>query len=98
MRRALAWIALLGVLSLPLFALAQDDELDPAEARAETFVAAEPGAQTENIPGGLLMVIAYDVVWVLMLLYVLSLGFRLTRTQRDLDRLRQDIAGGADEG
>lgn len=70
----------------PVFA----QEEDPGESRAETFEAAT-GAQTENIDGGMLMVVAYGVVWVLVLGYVMSLGFHQARTTRELERLRRDI-------
>lgn len=64
---------------------------DAAEERSETFEAADPGAQTENIPGGMLMVVAYGAVWVLVAGYVMALGFRQARTQRELEALRQDL-------
>ncbi len=83
---------LIAVAALPLCAAAQDDEVDPAEERAQTFEAAAEGAQTENVPGGLLMVAAYGVIWVLVLGYVGSLGIRQARTAADLERLRQDLA------
>ena len=52
-----------GLVALP--ALAQS-EPDPAAERAESFEAAT-GAQTENVPGGLLMVTAYGAVFLLLL-------------------------------
>ena len=92
MRKLFTAIALASALALPALALAQDEPAeDPLEDRAETFEAAEPGAQTENIPGGTLMVVAYDIAWVLVLGYVVSIGFRQARTQRDLERLRNDL-------
>lgn len=92
MRKTLAWVGLVALLSLPAFALAQEAQEDPLEDRAETFEAAEAGAQTENIPGGMLMVVAYNLAWVFVLGYVVSLGFRQARTARDLERLRDDLA------
>ena len=95
-RKRLAWgraAALLAFSAAPFVALAQDsdDDVDPAEERAMAMEAAEPGAQTENVPGGTLMVSGYAVVWVLVLGYVLSLGFRQAKIQGDLSRLRDDI-------
>jgi len=91
--------ALLATSAPAVIALAQDDdgaeEIDPAAERAQTFEAAEEGAQTENIPGGLLMVAAYAVIWALMLGYTVSLGFRQARTAAELARLREDLAAGA---
>ncbi|MEC7521391.1 MAG: CcmD family protein [Myxococcota bacterium] len=80
----------LGLSLSPLTALAQDGE-DAGESRAETFQAAE-GAQTENIPGGMLMVGAYGVTLVLVLGYVVSIGMRQARTARELERLRADLS------
>ena len=34
---------------------------------------------------------AYGVVWVVLLGYVVSLGFRQARVARELDQLRQDL-------
>jgi len=66
-----------------------------AEERSMAFEASE-GAQTENIPGGGLMIAAYGVVWLLVLGYVVSLGYRQARTSDDIERLRRDL-GVAEE-
>lgn len=95
-----AWVLGLSLFTLgglPLVAFAQDDEAgqeaeDPAASRAQTFEAAGEGAQTENIPGGMLMVAAYGVIWVLVMGYVMSLGMRQASTARELDRLQGDLA------
>lgn len=102
MKRVAAWLvagSLFAFGAAPVVALAQDGEVDAAEDRAMTMEAAEDGAQTENIPGGMLMVSAYAVVWLVVLGYVASLGFRHARLARDLDRLAGDVksAKGADE-
>lgn len=83
--RALALAALLGASP----ALAQDE--DPAESRSATFEAAE-GAQAEEIPGGTLMVVAYGIVWLLVLGYVASIAMRQARTAADVKRLEQELA------
>jgi CcmD family protein len=74
-------------------ALAQDAPPadDAASSRSAAFEAAR-GAQVEQVPGGALLVAAYGVVWVLLLGYVVSLGFRQSRVARELDRLRQDVS------
>lgn len=93
MRRTLARLILVATLCVPALSLAQETgPEDPLEDRAATFEAAEPGAQTENIPGGMLMVAAYSIAWVLLFGYVFSLGFGQARIQKDLERLRQDLA------
>lgn len=99
MKKRLGWLlagALFALGALPLAGQAQDDdgagEVDAAEERAMQMEAAEPGAQTENIPGGMLMVSAYGIIWVVVLGYVLWLGFRQARLAGDLARLREDLA------
>ena len=99
MRKTLAWMGLVALLALPAFALAQEAQEDPLEDRAQTFEAAEPGAQTENISGAMLMLVAYGLSWVFVLGYVVSLGVRQAATARDLERLREDLASRpGDEG
>lgn len=95
---------LLSVFLLAGVAAAQDDPgVDPADQRADTFEAAT-GAQTENVPGGTLMIVAYGAVFILIFGYVASLAMRQNNTQRELDRLRQDLeaygedAPSADKG
>jgi len=103
---ALVAAALFASSAPAVVVLAQDEEsgeeIDPAAERAQTFEAAEEGAQTENIPGGLLMVAAYGIIWLLVLGYTVSLGFRQARTAAELARLREDLAagsvGGDDDG
>ena len=70
---------------------ASAQEPDAAEDRAMAFEAAD-GAQTENIPGGGLLIGAYGIVWLVVLGYVLSLGYRQARTRDDIERLRRDLA------
>ena len=81
--------ALAALGALPRGALAQ--EQSAGEERAMTMEAAT-GAQTENIPGGMLMVVAYGVVWALVFGYVGWLGMRQSQLAGDLTRLRDDIA------
>ncbi|MGF1464742.1 MAG: hypothetical protein ACFCGT_01290 [Sandaracinaceae bacterium] len=89
MRRIAATLAALALTALAPAAMAQDDR---DEGRAEAFEAAAEGAETENVPGGLLLVAAYGTTLVLLLLYVVSLGFRQASTARAIDELRRDLA------
>ncbi|MCZ7677505.1 MAG: CcmD family protein [Sandaracinaceae bacterium] len=91
MRPLHAIVLAFAVLSACPVALAQEDA---AESRAATFEAAR-GAQLEEIPGGGLLVAAYGVVFLLVLLYVVSIGFRQARTARELDRLEKDMKAHA---
>lgn len=94
MTRLRAWALALflgSTLSLAAVASAQED---PAESRAATFEAVE-GAQTEDVPGGALLIAAYGVIFLLLLGFVGSIAARQARTQRELAQLRQDIQAHA---
>lgn len=86
-RAALLALSLTAVASMA----AAQEEPDAAEERAMTFEAAE-GAQTENIPGGGLLIAAYGIVWLFVLGYVVSIGYRQSQTRADIERLRRDLA------
>jgi CcmD family protein len=53
------------------------------------------GAEREQVPGGLMMVAAYGVVWLLLFAYVVHIGRLQARTQRDLERLEQAFSGSS---
>lgn len=61
-----------------------------AESQSMGFEAASE-AQTENVPGGTLLLIAYGFVWVLLLGYVGSIGYRQSALSRALEQLRADL-------
>lgn len=71
--------------------LAVESEAQAQNDRAASFEAVEAGAHTEQVPGGALLVAAYATVWILVLGYVVSLGFRQASTSRELGRLRDDL-------
>jgi hypothetical protein len=79
-------------------ARAQEDAgaIDPAQDRATEFVAVD-GAVAEDVPGGPLLVGAYGLVLLVVLGYVLRLGFLQAATARDLDRLGKTLAGKGEE-
>ncbi|MGE0789125.1 MAG: hypothetical protein AB7S26_25860 [Sandaracinaceae bacterium] len=70
-------------------AFAQDDE-DPGASRSTEFEAAT-GPNTENIPGGALMVGAYGAILALLIAYVVSIGFRQSQTGKEIASLRGEI-------
>jgi CcmD family protein len=53
------------------------------------------GAEREQVPGGLMLVAAYGVVWLLLLAYIVHIGRMQTRLQRDLERLEQAFNAGS---
>ncbi len=106
MTRLRAWalalfLGSIGTLSAVTLASAQDasgqnasGREGAAESRATTFEAAQ-GAQTEDIPGGALLIAAYGVIFLLLLGFVGTIAARQARTQRELAQLRQDIQAHA---
>lgn len=100
MNKRLGWLlagALFAFAALPLVGQAQEGEesgenVDAAEDRAMRMEAADPGAQTENIPGGLMTVSAYGLIWLAVCGYVIWIGMRQSRLAGDLVRLREDLA------
>jgi CcmD family protein len=58
----------------------------------EGFVPADKLHQ-ESVPGGVLAVAAYAVVWVAVVVYVLTLWRRAGRLERDLAELTSRVAG-----
>ncbi len=57
----------------------------------EGFVPADQLHQ-EQVPGGMLVVVAYAVVWVVVIAYVLTLWRRAGRIERDLADLSSRVA------
>lgn len=89
-----AWtLAALFATTLSVGGVAAAQE-DAAESRAATFEAAQ-GAQTEDVPGGALLVTAYGVIWLLLFGFIGSIAVRQARTARELARLREDLKAHA---
>lgn len=88
-------IVLVGVGGAAAPALAQQgmEAEDPAESRSTAFRAVS-GPQTEDVPGGALLVGAYALVWILMLAFVVRLGFLHARTAREIEVLRRRLEEG----
>lgn len=93
-------IALGGLLAtavVPPSVTAQDDQedqleaVDPASERSAAFRAVE-GPQTEDVPGGPLLIGAYGVIWALVMLYVIRLGRMQSRTSEEVERLERSLA------
>ncbi|MEM1417427.1 MAG: hypothetical protein AAGH15_21195 [Myxococcota bacterium] len=73
-------------------ALAQD----PSE-RAAGFRAVE-GANVEDVPGGMLLIAAYAVAWVLVLGFVWRMWGLQKKAREDLDRVERALAERSGEG
>jgi CcmD family protein len=97
--RTLMLALTLSFVAAPL-ALAQEGEdaasVDPSEERSTEFRAVE-GPVTEDVPGGMLMVVAYASIWILIFGYVFRLGRMSARTAADVRRLERSLADSAGE-
>jgi len=50
------------------------------------------GAERDRAPGGLLLLVAYGLVWLLLLLYVVHIGRLQAKTQSELERLERALS------
>lgn len=96
MKRTILALSLALCCGLSASASAQDKE-DAEESRAAAFRAVE-GAQTEDVPGGSLMVGAYAVALALLVGYVGRLGSLQRSNDRELQRLSAAIAKADKQG
>lgn len=62
----------------------------PEESRSQAFVAVE-GAVAEDIAGGPLMLVAYGIIWALVLAYVFRLVHLHGKTQLEIERLSKAL-------
>lgn len=92
--RALSHAALFAGLAVglaaPTIAAAQEDQ-PTMEAQAMRFERVE-GPDQENVPGGTIMVVAYAVIWLLLLGFVVRLGMLHRGTAQDVGRLERSLA------
>lgn len=86
-------LAALFALSFAASARADVAPEEPNDGRSTEFRAMTGPAQ-ESVPGGMLMVSAYAVVWVVVFGYVLRLGGLSSSTRTKLDRLEQALSKG----
>jgi CcmD family protein len=93
MRTSLTYFLLLLVACAPL--MAQQPQPQPAPpAATDEFVPISQLPAQDQLPAAPLLVTAYAFVWVALFGYLLSVGRRLTKVQREVDRLESDIARG----
>jgi CcmD family protein len=75
--------------------VAQQPQPQPAPpAATDEFVPISQLPAQDQLPAAPLLVTAYAFVWVALFGYLLSVGRRLTKVQREVDRLESDIARG----
>jgi len=62
----------------------------------QTFVKVQ-GAPQEQVPAAQFVGIAYGVIWVVLLAYVMYVARGLARVRGEVDELRRKLADGADK-
>ena len=90
---AAAWLTVLA----PSGVLAQDQAEDAAEQNADTpdnedrasAFRAVSGPQTEQVPGGKLLIAAYGIAWVLILLFLWRMQKMHVATKKETARLAE---------
>jgi len=93
MRAALLLVLLFA--ATPAFAQQPQPQPQPAPpAATEEFVPISQLPPQDQLPAAPLLVTAYAFVWVALMGYVVSVGRRLTKVQREVERLESDIAKG----
>ncbi len=81
-----AWL----FMGVPVFA--QPTEEDPGASRATEFQAVdETNRPGDEVPGGVLLIVAYGIVWVLVFGYVFMVGRIGRETSRRLGELEQRV-------
>lgn len=83
----------LWVLLMAGAARAQDAVDETTGDRAQAFEAVE-GAVKEDVPGGPLLVAAYGLIWLVVFGYLVRLVRLQARTEAEVARLNQALAGG----
>jgi len=69
-----------------------DAPKDAAEERATQFVGVR-GPDTESVPGGVLLLAAYAIVWALLFLFLMRMRGLQRQTAEELERLSTEIRG-----
>src|SRR6266850_5966608 len=97
MRTSLTYFLLLLVACAPLMAQQPQPQPQPQPAppaATDEFVPISQLPAQDQLPAAPLLVTAYAFVWVALFGYLLSVGRRLTKVQREVNRLESDIARG----
>ena len=79
----------------PVLAQQPQPQPQPAPpAATDEFVPVSQLPPQDQLPAAPLLVTAYAFVWVALFGYLVSVGRRLSKVQREVDRLESDIARG----
>jgi CcmD family protein len=99
-RAALAWALIVGslvFLSQPtalVYAQPPRGEVSTQTSDGNDRTAFRPvqAADRDRAPGGLLLLVAYGLVWLLLLVYVVHIGRLQAKTQSELERLERTLS------
>src|SRR5438093_1248368 len=75
-------------------AVAQQQQPEPPKPTDEFIPISQLPAQ-DQLPAAPLLVTAYSFVWIALFGYLVSVAHRLTKVQREVERLESDIAKGS---
>ena len=84
--RLIAHVFVLSILGVQLFA--------QPPAATEEFVPIDQLPPTEQLPGGVFVVIAYGFIWLAAMVYIGSIWRRLGRVEDEMKTLRQRAESG----
>ena len=93
-RRHGLWCVVLFLLCVSAPAFAQQQQPQPPKPTDE-FVPISQLPPQDQLPAAPLLVTAYAFVWLALMGYLVSVGQRLTKVQREVERLESDIAKGS---
>jgi CcmD family protein len=88
-------------LASPVFAAAsvgfgaEGQQPDQQPKQQDEFVPVSQLPPQDQLPAAPLLVSAYAFVWVVLFGYLVTVGRRLTKVQREVERLESDIAKGS---
>ena len=88
----LRWVLISLWLLGPASGWAQEGSTDRAVSSRAAEFRAVTGPDAEQVPGGMLLIAAYAVVWLLVFAYFLRLGKQQARLATDVSRLEQSLA------
>jgi CcmD family protein len=96
MRHRASFVRVLAIallLCAPVFAQQQPQPEPPKQT--DEFVPISQLPAQDQLPAAPLLVTAYAFVWVALFGYLVSVGQRLSKVQREVERLESDIAKGS---
>jgi len=94
MHKLMRVVLLLALLLAAAPALAQQQPQPQPPKQTDEFVPVSQLPPQDQLPAAPLLVTAYAFVWIVLFGYVVSVARRLTKVQREVERLEADIKRG----